>query len=570
MKLFEALAHRQDLAIQERRIHLNFHREKYRRMLLARDPGAAAIQLEIEEGGSELGEACDVLGDAWNDIGATLAVLGMHREAEQAYARANEHYNGYPYAFDNLATLYARTGNYASAWCAWNGARWRYEDMATVAYQRKWPGHFVAQGELLREVFGDLDAAAAAYRQGIDLMDGQPWYIPYVGLFKIAVERRDEVGGIGIALETRSAFVTAVENTSAYLESQPDLDAVVAIGEMHLLMENYGAAEEIFLAARTFDSWCAEQIPTEYMRSAVPAVNLGVLCVRRQCNEVPGNDDASDRSLVNSQFVRALGFFTEAVRIDPEDLAARSNRAEVLLRLGRLDDAEREYRAILRTAPGNVDSLVGLAELYLERGSNGDQMMLQQAKVYLDDAIRCIDSGISSKRINGRGQAQILHLRGYTLAKLLMAERGPHAMGLASNALHDFRNAIVADPDLHVAQHAAERMKLAFGSSMPVRWFESYMPLAITALGVALVAFSTLWLVGCIPIYSNKSLTGSERVILSPPEFIAMVTMGFAIMIVGSYLPRILKLKMAGVEIEKSTMDNIDTVCLMSISRVKR
>jgi tetratricopeptide (TPR) repeat protein len=302
-----------------------------------------------------------------------------------------------------------------------------------------------------------------------------------------------------------------------------------------------------------------------YVRSAVPTANLGVLHVRRQRSEVGGSASA-EASLGVRHYTTALALFNEALRIDAHDLSTRSNRAEVLMRLGRTDEAEREYRSILRIAPGNIDSLVGLAEMYIERGANGDRLMLEQAIASLDCAIDCIDAGTASKRVSLRNQASIFNLRGYACTRLLLCERGIYATGLATKALRDFNKACKVDPDLYAARHAAERVKAAFGSSAPVRWFESYVPLAIASLGVMLVLLSTLWLLGCFSIYRSKLHVNKYLVSLTPAEYLATVLSGIAMIIVGAYLPRLLKLKVAGVEIEKSTVDNIDTVSLMSIS----
>lgn len=68
------------------------------------------------------------------------------------------------------------------------------------------------------------------------------------------------------------------------------------------------------------------------------------------------------------QYEPALRLLDQVLVMQPENLGARLNRAICLLRLNRLDDARREYRALAEKIPDYPATEFGLAEIALRRG----------------------------------------------------------------------------------------------------------------------------------------------------------------------------------------------------------
>ncbi|MGE3820830.1 MAG: tetratricopeptide repeat protein, partial [Isosphaeraceae bacterium] len=60
--------------------------------------------------------------------------------------------------------------------------------------------------------------------------------------------------------------------------------------------------------------------------------------------------------------------YAEALRIDPKLVFAQNNRAVMLGRLGRLEEAIEDYRAVLEAAPNHPDALVSIANCYARMG----------------------------------------------------------------------------------------------------------------------------------------------------------------------------------------------------------
>ena len=102
-----------------------------------------------------------------------------------------------------------------------------------------------------------------------------------------------------------------------------------------------------------------------------------------------------------------------------EFLRTRRRLAESLLALGRADEAEKEFRAALAMAPGDVGLKLGLARAFTAQGKNSE------ALVIVEDLIRTA---------NTPAAAYVLH------AKLLLRA------GDAEGAVREYRKAIAADP----------------------------------------------------------------------------------------------------------------------------
>jgi tetratricopeptide (TPR) repeat protein len=65
----------------------------------------------------------------------------------------------------------------------------------------------------------------------------------------------------------------------------------------------------------------------------------------------------------------AVAVMDRALRVDPENLESRIMRGDFLAHAGRLDDAVREYSAIIAAEPASARALFGLAEVYKRLGN---------------------------------------------------------------------------------------------------------------------------------------------------------------------------------------------------------
>jgi tetratricopeptide (TPR) repeat protein len=116
------------------------------------------------------------------------------------------------------------------------------------------------------------------------------------------------------------------------------------VGELELSMGDYESAKTSLTMALSKDE--EQKADENYVKTAKPNTDLGILCMRtNRCKE-------------------AIRYFEAALEIDPADLSLRSNLAEAYLRDDRLDDAEKEFLRVLKTAPDHIESRIGLAAVY--------------------------------------------------------------------------------------------------------------------------------------------------------------------------------------------------------------
>src|SRR5262249_53799551 len=114
-----------------------------------------------------------------------------------------------------------------------------------------------------------------------------------------------------------------------------------------------------------------------------------------------------------------LAALREAVQLSPDNIPLRQHLADSLLRQGRAEEAEKEYRQALTLAPDNPKLNVGLARAFYEQNKNS------QALVVVEDLLKSADTP---------AQAYLLHSR-------LMLRAGE-----VERAVRSYRQAIDADP----------------------------------------------------------------------------------------------------------------------------
>lgn len=117
----------------------------------------------------------------------------------------------------------------------------------------------------------------------------------------------------------------------------------------------------------------------------------------------------------------------DALRVSPDNVPLRQHLAETLLSLGRLDEAEQEYRQALAGAGDNDTLKVGLANVFYQQGKNSQALVIVEALL---------------KQTQAPARAYLLH------ARLLVRA------GEVERAVCQYREAIDADPTLADADFA--------------------------------------------------------------------------------------------------------------------
>src|SRR5262249_40605914 len=92
----------------------------------------------------------------------------------------------------------------------------------------------------------------------------------------------------------------------------------------------------------------------------------------------------------------SLQALREALRLSPENIPLRQHLADSLLRMGRPEEAEKEYRQALALAPENQTIKVSLANAFYQQGKN------TQALVIIDDLLKTPQTPAAAYQLHAR------------------------------------------------------------------------------------------------------------------------------------------------------------------------
>ena len=469
--------------------------------------------------------------DAFYNWGLALDCLKCYSEAIEKYTKATENNPTDPYPHHNIADLLFRSGMYKEGRRAWEKTIGVYrqaqekktESSSTAAFYQYY-------GDVLFSVFGQLDEAERIYKKGLSI---DPSHTGVLGsLCGLYLERAGENP------EQRSAYyMKALESQQkavALLTKQPekrtDQNTLLLLGKLFLTMESYENAKEYLLQALQKEKESAELY-----------TNLGVLYSRIE------------------DFNEALRYFKAALERDPDDLNVCGNLAEVYLKLNLKDKAEVEYKRILRRAQDNIESYIGLGEVYLAMGGD-DEDMYDKAIGCFNKALEIADSERRSKNLRRKERAAVLYSRAY--ARVTFYEKAPIAVKDEKElreAMKDFAECYRLDPDNHKSERASEKLAKRLDRVSP-RWFaDKVAPWVVAGLSFVSFVFTQI---------RFFSVHATPQKPIQDVGSYALLTFGSLIFVVaGLYLPQILKLKVAGIELEKKPVEQITTSVSLGITR---
>ena len=476
--------------------------------------------------------------DARLDWGSALAEQGRYRQAiditrpilrfepHQSYLRHKA------YARHNIADFFWRQGEYAAARAERENARKAYHEARETARRERNADFFALYGAMLHEEFSDPEEAADVLMEGLEIDPNHPEIHTLLATIYTAQgrDRHPRRGEDWAARywEAGHHFERAEEEWLRQEAINGSLDR--QLGELFLTREVYDSASLHFEKAREAD--CAD---------AAIHNNLGVICTQMGDNR------------------GAAKHYQDALRLSPRDLGVWSNFAETYLRLDQLDRAEQEYRKILTIAPEHIDSKIGLAEVYTAMAEGGDAELFDEALRHYDEAVALVDSEKGSKQLSPKERAALLYARGYAAVKAYEAQGALGRESLLTKALHDFRACVRYDPENYKAARASEKIRerrKAFGPD----WFAR----KVAPWLILLPAISVLVLAQFAHFYPR------ERGAIGAGEYGALTFGAMMFIIVGLFLPQIQKLKGAGIELEKTPMNQITIVAALNIRKQSR
>jgi len=512
------------------------------------DAASSSVPEKKEEAAQKRQEAMVEYADRCIDLAYCFLGLKDYDEALEQLKRATDNAKQYPLAYHARASVFCLQGNYEDAMTEWRKAKECYQNCEDEIQQKGWVGYLIYYGTLLHEVFGDLDEAESVYNRALKIF---PIYAKArIGLAALYVERQenDPKQRNKAAIEAQGAYQKAREIIKS--KKYSDVESLLMIGEMELLMADYDSARTSLTMALQKDEEQKED--DHYMRTAKPNTDLGILCMRtNQCRE-------------------AIRHFEKAMKIDITDLALRSNLAEAYLRDERLDDAQREFLRVLKTAPDHIESRIGLGAVYSALGDGGDTDMYDAAVTQYSTALLLAKRKAGSKRLKDAELAKVRYSRGYAYVKAFEAAASPKDRRRLYDARVDFRECLRLDGEQHKAQRAIEKIDKVLPRRSPQRIMEDWIPSLIFVLSLGLFLAFQLILLGSLvdklnlPSYLNFL---AQTKPLPSSEYLTVTLGSFLFMVASCYLPQLLKLKVPGIELEKTAVDQITTLGPVGISK---
>jgi tetratricopeptide (TPR) repeat protein len=486
---------------------------------------ALAVQKKYDEAIEQYQKAIDKdpnYASAYFSWGIVLAVQKKYEEAIKKYQEASqiEADNVVTvYALHNIADLLWRQGKYQESWEEWEKVRKAYKNKKQTAIKFHIAHFFQYFGQVVRETAGDPKKAKEIYEEGLAL---EPNHIGILtGLVDLYLEKSDvdvDVNERTTAYwRAREAYNKAVGILEDQITRTQDADSYRQLGES---LERYGESAELF-------------------------ADLGVLYTRK------------------GRFKKACKYFEKAHRLDPDNLTIWSNLAEAYLKLNLKDKAEMEYKAILRITHGHIESHIGLGEVYTTMGDDGDGDMYDLAIHHFAEGIKLaksMDKGSrrpkkGSKQLKTKELAAAYYSLGYARVMLYEASNTPKDESQLRQARENFVVCFKMDPDHHKAQRAKEKLEQRLNRFTPQGLIERVGPWVIAILSFLVFVVCQLGFFFNVP----KSIG---------PDFYALLTFGSLIfMVAGLYMPHILKLRVGGIELEKSPVEQITISGSIGISK---
>jgi len=503
---------------------------------------ASEAHKKFEEAASKSREVETNMADVYYSWGITLCDLDYVEEGIRHYRKAVEQHPEHAYAYHNLAYYRERQGRYKESWAYWESAWRAYKNGLPNAKREHNSDFFYYFGCVLNKL-GRVEAENTLLG-GLEL---HPYHTGILaGLVDLYLEQKEELV-LSDNKPDRERRALAQASARHYfriaeellLEEEKRNGPIVApyfeLAQLYLAMERYDKAKEYGQKALEQEGATAEEHNL-----------MGVVQTRKE------------------DYKGAIDSFLESLLLDPQNLTVRSNLAEAYLNAGLPDKAEEEYQKILNVTENHIEAQIGMGQVYLTKAEGKKEGSTESTEPdFFDDAVhyfaRAVELGknepcSASSRMKPKKWAALYYSIGYTRVKMYSASRGIKDESLLRRALGDFKLCLKNDPEHYKARRAKKKIAEKLRPLSPERLMEKLGPAAIFLASTFVFAYTQFAF-----LHSGK---------ISDPVLYSSLTFGsLVLMIAGLYLPRLLKLKVAGIELEKSTVDQITTSSTFEISK---
>jgi tetratricopeptide (TPR) repeat protein len=465
--------------------------------------------------------------------GNALAREQRYEEAIEKYRTALEKDPDHAYSLTNIASYLGDMGRYKESRAEMEAAVRAYKKGLAKAREEGNASYLRYMATVLKEL-GNLEEAEKYLIEGLALSPTNLDILTELtALYAQQAESRtlangapDAEGRTRALWKARESYRRAKGLLQYHYQGADDATLYLQWGRMHLTMGEYDEARKQLLEALNRDP-----------ELAGAHNQLGVLSVRLE------------------DYKKAAEYFCNALRYEPNNLTAKSNLAEAYLKAEMLDKSEATYKAILTVTANHIESEIGLGQVYIAMADNKkDDALYEEAISHLNRAIAIgkATPNSASKRMEKREWAPVYYQLGYAGVKLYSATKLLADEVRLRKARINFETALKEDPEYYKAQRALNSIKE--GLRPQERWLEKWAPFTILAMAFFLFVLTQVSFLRQGKFYDLKYYV--------PVSFGALV-----LMIAGFYLPKLLKLKVAGIELEKSAVDQVSSLRGLEISK---
>lgn len=469
--------------------------------------------------------------DAYLDWGDALANQGRYREAIAVTRCITEFDRDNPYAYHNIAYFRWKKGDYKASWRSWDEAIDAYRKMRTAKRKEGDADFFSNYGGVLHEQIGNLKQAEEVLLEGLAIDPNHADILArlgelYTDRYRDPGRERDENWSASF-WEARHYYDRAEQQLRRRVASNADVASLRKLGELLILTESYDEARAHLERAYQIDP------------DGALSNSLGVVCSRLE------------------DYHRAAEYYATALKHSPGDLAFWSNLAETYLKLDKRDRAEKEYRKILAIAEDHIDSQVGLGEVYTAMADAGDSELYEVALRHYSRAISLAQNGTGSKLVARKEIATMYYARGYAAVQAYEAQGTLGGEKFLTHALNDFKSCVENDPEHYKGDRAKQKI-VDRRKVFTADW--------VTRKGAPLlIVFSALVILAEAQMAHYQIVKGLEKIQVG--EYSALTFGALMFIVIGLFLPQIQKLKGAGIELEKSPVNQITTSAGLGIKK---
>ncbi len=534
--------------------------------------------------------------------GNLLLSTKRYEEADIKFQKAIELKSDYVYAYHNRASIsFEIQRQYEDSWDKWKKTLDAYDQLEPAIDRAVDKGDYVDSHEfyyraqILQSIHHNNEEAENILQQGLAFNPQDTLILS--GLASLKWEEKGECLETGLENARKQSachwqamdyFQQAERLLKQRLDRSKLYDDLIELGNLYFIIDDYEKASKLYQDARDMND-----------KAALPNAKLGVTKLRLK------------------KIIEAIPLLEKSLKINPDELDVKSSLAEAYLRDEKLEEADKYYREILSIAPNHVQSLIGLGETCTAWGDKKETDRYSEAIVFFEQALKVADKReIRSKYLTKSEKAKVNYLLGYTYVQRYENSKLHHRNSEITDALSCFKACQKLNPSYQKAKRAIDKINKQY-QPLTETWLGQRIIL-ILSFGIFALAQSSFYFnlppLTKLPSWSitesslklvkdkvpeaekkkldplkNESFSSkdepldkldgldikidskkmaevkklvAENITKNPgskgiegTSYFALTFGSLMFIVIGLYLPQVLKLSVAGISLEKSTLD---------------